>query len=376
MARSLTFTGAVAAALPLCLALAACSQKEADTAEQPRPAIVVQPQPAGVHRQVYPGEVHARYEPDLAFRIGGKISRRLVQEGDRVQRGDPLAELNADDLQLERDSARAQLDSAQADHQLAASELERHRSLLERQLISQSQFDTVQSRFDASAAQLKRARANLEVARNRADYAVLKAPRDGVITRRRAEAGQVVAAGQTVFTLAADGEREVRIDLPEQEIGRFAVGQTVTLELWSRPGEPFSGQIRELSPAANPASRTYEARVAFDNGEVKAELGQSARVFTNTAERRHALSIPLAALTADDGEPFVWVLDPGDNTLHKTPVTAGAFGAERVPVLAGLEPDHWVVAAGTQLLRDGQRIRPVDRMNRPVEIGLSQTGQN
>lgn len=372
MVRSPTLTGAALAAL----LLAACSQPETDKAQQPRPAIVVQPQPAGVQREIYPGEVHARYEPTLAFRIGGKISRRLVQVGDRVKRGDPLAELNAGDLQLELDGARAQFNAAQADHRLASNELERYRSLLERQLVSRSQFDSVESRFDASAAQLKRARANLEVARNRAGYAVLKAPRDGVIARRLAEAGQVVAAGQTVFTLAADGDREVRIDLPEQEIERFAVGQTVTLELWSRPGTPFSGQIRELSPAADPASRTYEARVAFDNDEVKAELGQSARVFVEGKKRRRALSIPLAALTADGGEPFVWVLDPDANTLHKTPVTVGTFGAERVPVLAGLSPGSWVVAAGTQLLRDGQRVRPVDRMNRSVEIELSQARQN
>ncbi|WP_250458977.1 efflux RND transporter periplasmic adaptor subunit [Microbulbifer litoralis] len=372
MVRSLTLTGIAAAAL----ALAACSPPEADTGEQPRPAIVVQPQQAGVEREIYPGEVRARYEPDLAFRIGGKISRRLVQVGDRVNRGDPLAELNAEDLQLELDGARAQLDSAQADQRLASNERQRHRSLLERQLVSQSQFDTVESRYDASTAQLERARANLEVARNRAGYAVLKAPRDGVIARRQAEAGQVVAAGQTVFTLAADGDREVRIDLPEQQIDRFAVGQTVTLELWSRPGEPFNGQIRELSPAADPASRTFEARVAFDNEKVKADLGQSARVFADTGERHGALSIPLAALTADNGNPFVWVLDPDGNTLHKTPVTVGAFGTERVPVLDGLAPDNWVVAAGTQLLRDGQRVRPVDRMNRPVEIESSQPRQN
>jgi multidrug efflux system membrane fusion protein len=364
MYRSLLF-----ATLPLCLILAACAPAEPrEDEEKPRPAVMVLPKVAGAQQDVYPGEIHARYEPALAFRIGGKISRRLVDVGDRVKLGQPLAELDAEDLGLQLDSARAQLTSAESEHRLAGSELERYKQLLQRQLVSASQFDAVESRFDASAAQLKQARAQLDVARNQAGYAVLKAPQDGVIAQRQAEAGQVVAAGQAVFALVVDGEREVRIDLPEQDISRFAVGQVLTVELWSRPDQPFAAQLRELSPAADPTSRTFEARVAFDNEAVGAELGQSARVFVDSAVSGNALALPLSALTADGDQPYVWVLDPLQQTLRKTPVTVGPYGEELVPVLAGLEPDNWVVAAGTQLLREGQRVRPVDRMNRPIDL--------
>lgn len=356
------------AALPLCLTLTACSPEEPRDAAKPRPAIVVQPQRADALQEVFPGEVHARFEPALSFRIGGKVSRRLVNVGDRVKRGQKLAELNAEDLRLQLQSARARVTAAEAEQRLAGSELERYRALLKRQLISRSQFDTAQTRFESSAAQLDQARAQLEVSRNQAGYAVLTAPQDGVIATRHLEAGQVVAAGQAVFTLAADGDREVRIDLPEQGIGRFKVGQVLSVELWSHPGQPFPGHIRELSPAADASSRTFEARVAFDNAQVGAELGQSARVFARETAASGSLSLPLSAVTADNGQPYVWVLDPDQLTLHKKVVTLGPYGQERVPVLSGLQANDWVVAAGTQLIKEGQQVRPVDRMNRPIEI--------
>ena len=363
------------ALLPLALVMAACSPAEPESDTSPRPALVVQPGTGDALRDIYPGEVRARYEPELAFRIGGKISRRMVTVGDRVEAGQPLAELNAEDVRLELDAARARLASARSDQRLARSELERYRTLLERQVISQSQFDSVESRAEASDAQLEQARAQLKVASNQADYAVLEAPETGVIAQRLAEAGQVVAAGQAVFVLAVDGGREVVVDLPEQDVRRFQVGDEVAIELWSRPGEPFPGRIRELAPAADPSSRTFEARVAFDNDTADAELGQSARVLVDHANGgADVLTVPLAAVTADQGESFVWVVNPDDATLVKTPVRTGAYREDRVPVLEGLSADDWVVAAGTQVLREGQKVRPVDRQNRQVSLGDGQDG--
>ena len=366
------------ALLPLALWLVACSPAEPESDTTPRPALVVQPGTGDALRDIYPGEIRARYAPELAFRIGGKISRRMVTVGDRVEAGQPLAELNAEDVGLELDAARARVASARSDQRLARSELERYRALLDRQVISQSQFDSVESRAEASDAQLEQARAQLKVASNQADYAVLEAPETGVIAQRLAEAGQVVAAGQAVFVLAVDGDREVVIDLPEQDVKRFQVGDEVAIELWSRPGEPFPGRIRELAPAADPSSRTFEARVAFDIETANAELGQSARVLVDHANGgADVLTVPLAAVTADQGEPFVWVVNPDDHTLVKTPVRTGAYREDRVPVLEGLSADDWVVAAGTQVLREGQKVRPVDRQNRQVSTGDGQgNGQN
>lgn len=350
----------------LMLALAACSPAEPPAKEPPRPALVVQPIPPEGLVESYSGEIRARYEPQLGFRIAGKISRRLVDVGDRVKEGQPLAELHAEDVGLQMQAARARVAAAKADQELAQSELERYRPLMERQVISRSQFDSVESRFKASDAQYQQARADLDVARNQTGYAVLRAPRDGVIASRQAEAGQVVSAGQAIFTLAVAGEREVRIDLPEQDVERVVVGQPVSIELWSRPGKPFSGQIRELAPAADPVSRTFEARVAFDNEAAGAELGQSARVYMPGSGPADALSIPLSALTADAGEPFVWVVNK-DGSLRKAPVKVGPYREDRVPVLEGLNANDWIVAAGTQVLHEGETVHPVDRRNRPVD---------
>ncbi|MDX1804108.1 MAG: efflux RND transporter periplasmic adaptor subunit [Alcanivorax sp.] len=348
--------------------LAACSPSPDTKKEAPRPVLVVQPQAAGALVDIFPGEVRARYEPELAFRISGKISERRVDVGDRVRKGQTLARLSAEDVHLELDAARARLSSAEADHRLAENELQRYQALLARQVVSRSQFDAVQSRYDASAAQLKQVRAQLNVARNQTDYALLTAPRNGVIAQRLAEAGQVVTAGQPVFVLAVDGDREVRIDLPEQDIDRFKVGEPVSIELWSRPGKSFPGKIRELAPAADPRSRTFEARVAFDNEAVGADLGQSARVFVGSQAPGGTLTLPLAAVTADDGHPYVWLVDPTSLTLKKTPVRIGPYRENLVPVFEGLKPGDWVVAAGTQLLSAGQKVIPLDRQNRQLQL--------
>ncbi|MFV8781468.1 efflux RND transporter periplasmic adaptor subunit [Microbulbifer sp. SA54] len=353
------------------LAIAACSAPESSQQKPPRPAIVAQPTLSGAQLAVYPGEVHSRHEPTLAFRVGGELTERLVETGDRVKAGQPLAKLDARDLLLQRDSARAQLAAAKAEHRNADAELARYRDLLARKLVSESQFEAIQTRFDSSAAQLSHAQSQLDVAENQVGYATLKAPRDGIIARRMVDSGQIVAAGQSVFALAADGEREVRIDLPEQDFTRFAVGQMVTLELWSRPDMPFTGQIRELSPAADPNLRTFEARIAFDNHQVQAELGQSARVFVQSPSTSGRLSVPMAAVTADDGQAYVWALDPQSLTLQKVSITVISFGDETAEIQGPLTPDSWILAAGTQLVQDGQRVRPVDRQNRPIEFGAN-----
>lgn len=369
MFRSVLLPGLVATGVAAgVLSLQGCSEPELEKKAAARPALVAQPLSANATQDVFPGEIRARYEPELGFRIGGKISQRLVDVGDRVSEGTVLAKLDTNDVSLRLDAVRAQMASAQADHKLANSELERYRELMERNVISRSQFDSFESRFDASVAQLRQARANLNVARNQADYASLKTPRDGVIAQRLAEAGQVVAAGQAVFVLAVDGDREVRIDLPEQDVGHFKIGMPVGIELWSRPGQVFEGKIRELSPAADPRSRTFEARVAFENTSVGADLGQSARVFVSGAANADILSIPLSALTAEGDATYVWVVKPDTLTLHKTPVDVGPYQEEVVPVLRGLQAQDWVVSAGTHLLREGQTVIPVDRQNRQLDL--------
>ncbi|AZD84006.1 efflux RND transporter periplasmic adaptor subunit [Pseudomonas chlororaphis] len=365
------FRYALPLALPVSLAvlLSACGHEEAAQTTV-RPAMVVQPEPAAQAMDSYPGEVRARYEPDLAFRIGGKVSRRLVDEGQRVKADQPLAELDPQDVRLQLEATRAQVAAAEANLNLVRSERDRYKTLMDRQLVSRSQYDNAENLYRSGQARLKQIKAEFDVASNQAGYAVLRAPQDGVVARRTVEVGQVVAAGQTVFTLATDGEREVLISLPEQGFGRFHIGQPVSVELWSQPDQRFAGQIRELSPAADPRSRTFAARIAFTAGKVPAELGQSARVFIQAAASV-PLSVPLSAVTAENGAAYVWRVD-ANNTLKKTPVRLGAFGEKSVPVLEGLGVSDWVVAAGVHVLHEGQQVRPVDRSNRVVNLAAKE----
>ncbi|MGL4315829.1 MAG: efflux RND transporter periplasmic adaptor subunit, partial [Pseudomonas sp.] len=233
--------------------------------------------------------------------------------------------------------------------------------------ISRSQFDNVENQYRAGEARVKQIKAEFNVANNQAGYSVLRASQDGVIARRLAEVGQVVAAGQTVFTLAADGERDVLISVPEQAFERFRIDQDVSIELWSQSGKQFPGRIRELSPAADAQSRTFAARVAFNGDSARAELGQSARVAIKAAGVV-PLSVPMSALTAERGAPYVWVIDPKESKAVRTPVLVGTYGQERVSILEGLKESDWVVAAGVHVLLDGQKVRPVDRDNRPVTL--------
>lgn len=362
------FRHALPLALPVSLLvlLAACGNGE-PVQSSVRPAMVVQPQPAGEVVDTYPGEVRARLEQELAFRIGGKVAKRLVEVGQRVQKDQPLAELDPQDVRLQLEAMRAQVAAAAANLQLVRAERDRYRTLLDRQMASRSQYDNAENLYRAGEARLKQIKAEFNVANNQAGYSVLRASQAGVVAKRLVEVGNVVAAGQTVFTLAADGEREVLISLPEHAFERFKIGQVVAVELWSQPDQRFPGRIRELSPAADPLSRTFAARVTFSEGKVPAELGQSARVFVPVAGTV-PLSVPISALSAENGAPFVWVVGHKDSKLVRTPVRIGAYGEQRVPILEGLKAADWVVAAGVQVLREGQVVRPVDRDNRAVKL--------
>lgn len=350
----------------LLLGLAGCGNGEPGP-EVVRPALVERPLPGGQAVSAFPGDVRARQETALSFRVAGKLAVRHVDAGDRVKQGDVLAELDADDLRLQLQAASAQSASADANLALAKSERDRYRTLLDRKLVSQSAFDAQDNAYKAAAAQARQAHAQQDVSRNQASYSRLIAPADGVIATREAEAGQNVAAGQTIFTLAADGEREVAISLPEQRIGEFHVGQQVMVELWSRSGERVPGTIRELSRAADPLARTYAARVQFDAAADHAQLGQSARVYIGATDNA-VLSVPLTAVTADAGQAYVWVVDPATSALRRAPVQVGAYGEERATILSGLTVKDWVVSAGTHLVREGQVVRPIDRDNRPVAL--------
>jgi multidrug efflux system membrane fusion protein len=362
-----------AIALGAVLALSACGDRDTP-APAPRPVLVVHPGGAPeAGALAFAGEVRAREESTLAFRVGGNLTRRFVDVGAAVRRGDLLAELDPGDLRLQAQAAQAQLAAAQAELARAGADRARFARLAQQQLVSRSALDAQNAAYAAAAGQAKAARANLEVARNQAGYSQLRAPRDGVIAARQAEAGQVVAAGQAVFTLAGDAGREIAIALPESVIRGFRVGQAVLVELWNAPATRLPGTIREIAPAADPQTRTYAARVALAGAAADAvELGQSARVYARGDDdggaARAALTVPLSAIQrGGNGATAVWVVDPASHALHSTPVRLGAFAEDSVPVLGGIDASDWIVAAGGHLLREGEVVLPVDRDNRPIE---------
>lgn len=351
------------AGLSTCL-LAACGSGES-APEAPRPVLVTHPTATDHSASAFAGEVRAREESPLSFRVGGKLVERRVDVGAHVRQGQVLAVLDPGDLQAQARAAQAQLAAAEAELGRARADQARFAKLAGDQLVSRSTLDAQNAAATAAQGQVNAARAELEVARNQAAYSQLRAPRDGVIASRDAEAGQVVAAGQTVFALAADGVREIAFALPEGMIASIRPGQAVQAELWSRPGERWNGRIREISPAADPASRTFAARVTVDAPAGALDLGQSARVYL-PRNGNGSLSVPLSALQRDGGRTAVFVVDASSGIVKLQPVQTGPFGEDRVPVKSGLSPDAWVVAAGGHLLRDGLKVQPVDRDNRPV----------
>ncbi len=369
------------------LVLAACNNEPLP--EAARPALVVQPGAGLTANSVYSGEVRALEEPQLAFRINGKIARRFVDVGTAVKAGQALAQLDASDVNLQSQSSQAALASAQSDLALAKAELERYKALVDKQVVSRSLYETRVSAYNAAAARVKQASAGANVSANQTAYAILRAPKDGIISQRMAEAGQVVAAGQPIFALATDGGREIAISVSEQFVSQFQPGRPMQVELWSAPGKIFPATLREISPSADPLARTFAAKVSFKADGVKAEVGQSARVYVQD-ESASQMSLPLSAIHQKDGKPAVWVLKKRqaspektlteeeqkqfaeraarEQQVHLVPVKIGAYGETSVPVLSGIQTTDWVVIAGVHLLREGQAVRAVDNNNREVAL--------
>lgn len=324
----------------------------------------------GANGASFSGAVQAREQAPLSFRVPGSLLRRTVDVGDAVRGGQVLAVLDAGDQSAQANAIKAQLAAAQAQLQRARADQARYAKLAKDQLISRSTMDAQNAGVAAAQGEVNALQANLKLATNQARYTQLTAPRSGVIAERLAEAGQVVGAGQPIFSLAADGAREVVFAVPETDIAQIRSGMPVKIELWATPGTLLNGTIREVSPIADAQTRTFTARATVTDTGNATQLGQSAKVIVPGLVPRGevtALSVPLAAVVQSGNTgPAVFVIDPATLVLQRTPVQLGAFGAETVPVTSGLPAGSWIVAAGAHLLRDGQKVTPVDRDNRPV----------
>lgn len=290
----------------------------------------------------YSGEVRGRYETVLAFRVPGKLMQRMVDSGAAVKSGQPLARLDATD---------AVLQSAQAEVQrgLAEAELMRYRELRAKNFISQSALDAREAAYKSAAAQAG-------LARNQSGYMTLNADRPGVVAAVLAETGQVLAAGQPVFRLVPDGDREIAISIPETDMANRKVGDLAQITFWAGEGKPLAGRLREIAAAADPATRTYAARVTLETTDTRLPVGQTAAVAFVTKAINEGLTVPLSAVFQKDGKPALWVV-AADSTVRLRPVVVQRYSDSGAVLGAGIASGERYVEAGVHKLVAGEKVR-------------------
>ncbi|WP_323000951.1 efflux RND transporter periplasmic adaptor subunit [Denitromonas sp.] len=337
----------------------ACSAPESEV--MPPPTVLVQPATAGAASvgRFFTGEVVPRHATELGFRVGGKVVARAVDVGSVVRKGQVLARLDAEDMRLGASAAQAQLAAAQSELSLAEAELARVKALRAQNFVSDSAVDTRRTSQAAAAARVKQARAQAVLAENQNDYTTLVADADGVVTRVHAESGQVVSAGQPVLTLAHDGAREVKIAVPEGHVAQLPVGTPAQVALWSAQDTALPATVREVSPAADPQTRTYQVKVQVDAKAEALPLGATATVAL-AGDGGAGVVLPLRAVGEHDGRPVVWVFDPAAESVAPVPVSVARFDERGAHIADGIAPGVQVVVAGIHLLRPGQTVRARD----------------
>jgi len=300
--------------------------------------------------------VRARYVTDLAFRVAGRVTARKVEVGTEVRAGQVLATLDPQDYALAARAARAQLTAAEAEARLARQDLQRYAELRAQNFISQAELDRRRTAAEAAEAQARQLRADADRQGNQQAYTRLSAPHAGVVTAISFEAGQVVAAGQPVVKLARTGELEVRIDVPENALDALRAAHNPSIRLWSAPDRAYAGRLREVSPMADPASRTYSARISLLHPDAAVKLGMTATVEIG-GESAPGLSVAQTALFRIDGKPQVWVVNPQTRKVAARSVQIGELNGERAAIVSGLAAGEWVVTAGVHKLAPGQEVR-------------------
>ncbi len=335
------------------LTLAACGAPEADPRTLPPLVRVETAKPTQSDERAFTGVVSARVQSDLGFRVAGKIAQRLVDIGETVRRGQVLMRMDPLDLALQRAAQDKAVAAAQARAAQAVADEQRYRDLISAGAVSASAYDQAKAAALSAQAQFDAARAQARIAGNALDYAVLRADADGVVVETLAEPGQVVTAGQAVLRLAHAGPREAAISLPETV--RPAVGSVGTALLYDGATRG-KARLRQLSDAADPRTRTYDARYVLEGPAAAAPLGSTVRITLASPQSRPVMSVPLAAIHDGGLGPGVWVLTGKDNRVAWRPVAISAIGEENASVRTGLKPGERFVAMGAHLLHPGQSV--------------------
>jgi multidrug efflux system membrane fusion protein len=345
----------VAAAVASLVFLAGCS-KPVEKAEDIRPvrAVVLAADNVDVVAQ-FSGEVRPRVESRLGFRVGGKIIARKVDAGTVVKRGQVLMQLNPQDLQLVQAQANAGLRAAESNLSLAKAEYSRYQDLRAKNFVSQAVLDAKETAYKAALASHEQAQAAYKGQSNQAAYANLVSDVDGVVTGVDAEVGQVVAAGNPVVRVAQTGEKEIVIGLPEDKVDALRQITDVRVRIWANPNNVIAGKLREVSPIADPATRTYTAKVSIPDAPADVKLGMTAYVAFAAKTPNAMIKVPLSALVRDKNGTAVWVIEKG--AVRLAPVQVATPSGNEILIAQGLSPAQTIVTAGANLLKPGQKVK-------------------
>jgi RND family efflux transporter MFP subunit len=347
--------GISAIALVALLSLAGCKHQIRDPRADPPMVALAQVQPAQAGELGFTGIVAARVQSDLGFRVSGKIVERLVGRGQAVHAGQALMRLDPVDFDNAVTVQAAAVAAAQANLVQAQADARRDTTLVGSGSVSQQTYIDATSAADGAHAQLDAAQAQLKIARDNRGYATLVADSDGVVADYLADPGQVITAGQTVIVLAKAGPREALVDLPEDV--RPAIGSAARAMLFSDNAEQQPATLRELSDAADPATRTFTARYILQGGMAQALLGATVTVYLTPAGPTTAVNIPIAAVYDPGSGPGVWLYDKASSTVSFQPVRETVVGDETITVNSGVRTGQVVVAMGANLLHDGEKVR-------------------
>jgi membrane fusion protein, multidrug efflux system len=352
--------------LPLAMlaatALVACSKTEPapDPVRAVRTVTIAAQMTGGVYE--YAGEVRARTESRLSFRVNGKMIKRLVDLGDTVKAGQVVAQLDAQDLRLGQDSARAAAAAAQASFDQTEADFKRYKELADKGFIGPAELDRREAALKTARAQLDQARAQASVQGNQAGYAALVADASGVVTGVDLEPGMVASAGTPVLRLAHDGPRDVVFSVPEDRVAMVkalaAKPGAFKVRLWGSDATPLPASIREISAAADPVTRTFLVKADIGKAALDGtRLGQTATVLMTLPQVGGVTKLPLSALREEQGHSAVWLVDRSSMTVKSQDVKlAGADGNDAV-ITAGLAPGQIVVTAGVHVLNPGQKVK-------------------
>ena len=336
--------------------LSGCSRQEAPAEPIRAVKVVAVGEQALQSSAWYAGEVRARVESRLGFRVGGKLTQRLVDAGQRVSAGQLLAAIDPQDYQLSAQAAQAQQVAAQTQRDVALADYKRYESLRAQGFISGAELERREASLKAAEAAWVQARSQAQAQVNQVAYARLQATTAGVVTALEAEVGQVLAAGQPVLRLAHDGARDAVFNVPEQAVQAFKVGLPMQAQLASG-GEALKGRVREVGASADPVTRTFAVKLALDASE-RLPLGATVNVRApeHLTATPQAIALPTTALRQEGEGSAVWVLDEATMAVQSQKVTLGPVQAHQVVIASGLQPGQKVVVAGVHALSPGQKV--------------------